>query len=188
MSNQFNVTQLLKCWSSGDKEALNQLIPLVYEELYRLANSRLRQERVDHTLQATALINEAYLRLADWQTIDWQSRAHFIGVAAQVMRNILVDHARKHTAGKRGGDRYKISLAAVPNLAEERDLDLIALDDALQSLTALDPQQGKIIELRYFGGLNIDEIAEVLAVSPATVSREWRLAKIWLMHQLDNTK
>lgn len=188
MTSQHKITQILRDWSEGNKEALDQLIPLVYDELHRLAMHRLRQERPGHTLQATALVNEAYMRLADWQNVDWQNRAHFIGVAAQVMRNILVDYARKHGAEKRGGDRYRISLAAVPNLAQERDFDLVALDDALTSLAAIDAQQSRIIELRYFGGLSIEETAEVLGVSAATVSREWKIAKMWLRREMDNIR
>jgi RNA polymerase sigma-70 factor, ECF subfamily len=183
-----NVTHLLLKWSKGDKGALDELIPLLYGELHRLANLRLRMERPNHTLQATALVHEAFIRLADWQSIEWQNRAHFLAVAAQLMRNILVDHARKHIAAKRGGDRYRLSLSDIPNLANERELDLIALDDALVTLATVDQQQSRIVELRYFGGLSIEEIAEVLAVSPSTVSREWKLAKVWLLHELDNSK
>jgi RNA polymerase sigma factor (TIGR02999 family) len=182
-----NITQLLLQWSKGDKQALNELMPLLYGELRRLAEARLRQERPDHTLQATALIHEAYMRLADWQAMEWQNRAHFLAVAAQLMRNILVDHARKHIAAKRGGERYKLSLSDIPNLAKTKDPDLIALDDALTTLAAIDPQQSRIVEMRYFGGLSIDEIAAVLAISPSTVSREWKLAKVWLLHELDNS-
>jgi RNA polymerase sigma factor (TIGR02999 family) len=187
MTTQNKITQILKAWNGGNKAALDELIPLVYDELHRLAMSRLRQDRAGHTLQATALVNEAYMRLADWQNVDWHNRAHFIGVAAQIMRNILVDYARKHGAEKRGGDRYKISLTAVANLTQERELDLVALDNALQSLAAIDPVQSRVIELRYFGGLSIEETAEVLGVSAATVSREWKIAKMWLKKELDNT-
>lgn len=186
MANDKSITHFLKAWGEGDKKALDEIMPLIYDELHRLALNRLRQERADHTLQATALVNEAYMRLAEWQSIEWQNRAHFIGVAAQVMRNILVDYARKHIAGKRGGDRYRISFAAVPNLKQEVDLDLVALDDALKTLETLDPQQSRLIELRYFGGLSIEETAAVLGISETAVSREWKLAKIWLMHELEN--
>jgi RNA polymerase sigma-70 factor, ECF subfamily len=179
-----DVTQLLLAWRGGNKDALDQLVPLVYEELCRLANNRLRQERVNHTLETNALVNEAYLRLIDCQSLDWQNRAHFFGVAAQLMRNVLVDHARKQNAAKRGGDHYKISLTNLPDLSREPDLDLIALDDALLKLAKVDVQQSKIIELRYFGGLSIEDTAEVLGISAATVNREWRTAKIWLLREL----
>lgn len=179
-----SVTQLLLEWRNGDKEALDRLMPLVYEELRRLAGLRLRHERVSHTLEAAALVNEAYMRLVDCRNIEWRNRAHFFGVAAQLIRNVLVDHARKRNADKRGGDQYRISLTDMPNAGAEPDLDLIALDRALTKLTEMDPQQSRIIELRYFGGLGIEEAAEVLGISAATVNREWRTAKIWLLHEM----
>jgi RNA polymerase sigma factor (TIGR02999 family) len=169
--------------SNGDQSALDQLMPLVYDELRHLADSYLRRERADHTLQPTALVHEAYLRLVD-QSLHLQNRAHFFGVAAQIMRCILVDHARAHRSAKRGGAAQKLSLDAVAGLTEEREVDLIALDDALRSLAAFDPQQSRIVELRYFGGLTIEEVAQVLGISPATVKREWHLARAWLHREI----
>jgi RNA polymerase sigma factor (TIGR02999 family) len=186
MESPKEVTQLLIDWSKGDEKALEKLLPMVYGELRRLANSRLRHQRPDHTLQPTALVNEAYLHLIDCNNIQWQNRAHFFGVAAQLMRNILVDHARKHLAAKRGGDRHKLSLDDIPELSKDQDVDLIALDDALSSLAAIDEQKSRIIELRYFGGLTIEETAEVLRSSPATIKREWNLAKAWLLREISN--
>jgi RNA polymerase sigma factor (TIGR02999 family) len=184
MATTGEVTQLLNEWSNGDQSALDKLLPIIYKELRYLADNRLRHERADHTLQATALVNEAFLRLADWKKIEWKSRAHFLGVAANLMRNILVDHARNHLAAKRGGQMYRLSFSDAINLPDERDVDLIALDDALMSLSSIDPQQSKIVELRFFGGLTFEDVAEVLEVSPATVSREWNLAKIWLLREI----
>src|ERR1043166_4937553 len=175
-----HVTQMLVDWSGGDQEAPARLMPLVYDELRGLARHYLQRERPDHTLQATGLLHEAYLRLVDQSTATWQSRAHFFGVAAQVMRRILVDYARSHRAGKRGGgwDKLEFDDALAP--AAERSVDLVALDDALKDLLALDPRQSQIVELRFFGGLTNEEIGEVLDVSPRTVKREWRIAKAWL--------
>lgn len=178
------VTRMLIDWSGGDREAPAKLMPLVYEELRQLARQYLRRERADHTLQATGLVHEAYLRLVDQSTATWQNRAHFFGVAAQVMRRILVDYARSHHAEKRGGNWDKLVFDEALAPAAERSVDLLALDDALQDLLALDPRQSQIVELRYFGGLTIDEVAEVLDVSPRTVKREWRMAKAWLRRQL----
>ena len=184
MATSGEVTQLLKDWNNGDRAALDKLISIIYKELRRLAAARLKSERPGHSLQATALVHEAFLRLTEWNNIRWQNRAHFLSVASQLMRNILVDHARKHGASKRGGDAYKLAFDEVDNLADTRELDLVALDDALMSLANVDPQQSRIVEMRYFGGLTFEEIAEVLGVSPATVSREWTLAKVWLLREL----
>ena len=181
-----DVTRRLAEWSRGDQHALAELMPLVYDELRRLADSYLRRERPDHTLQPTALVHEAYLRLVD-QTVELQNRAHFFGVAAQVMRCILVDHARAHQAAKRGGGAHKLSLDEVAELAEGQAVDLIALDDALKALAALDPQQSRVVELRYFGGLTVEEAAEVLGVSPATVKRDWTTARAWLHREISKS-
>ena len=178
------LTQLLVEWSNGDKAALDQLMPLVYEELRRVAESYLRRERAGHTLQPTALVNEVYLRLIDEKNMTWQSRAHFLGVAAQLMRFILIDHARARASAKRGGPAKKVSLDDAINFFEQKELDLIELDCALGKLELIDPQQGRIVELRFFGGLTIEETAEVLDVSPATVKREWSMAKAWLHREL----
>ena len=179
-----DVTQLLENWSNGDREALEKLMPLVYNELHRLAQSYLRHERSDHTLQSTALVHEAYLRMVDQKNVRWQNRAHFFGVAAQSIRHILVDHARSHLAAKRGAGAAKLSLDEAIGVPEKREVDLLALDRALEGLAALDPQQGKIVELRFFGGLSIEETAEVLHISPATVKRDWVMAKAWLYQNL----
>lgn len=184
MPSQRTVTQLLIEWNNGDPTALDQLMPLVYAELRHLAENYLRRERPDHTQQPTGLVHEAYLRLVDQQDTNWQNRAHFFGAAAQLMRQILVDHARKHLAAKRGGFRQRISLDEAINYSEEREVDLVALDDALNSLSQLDQDQSRIVELRFFGGLTIEETAEVLKRSPATVKREWRIAKAWLRREI----
>lgn len=168
----------------GDQSAADALFERVYAELRRRARAYLRRERQDHTLQPTALVHEAFLRIVGGDNQNWQDRKHFFSVAAQVMRNILVDHARKHYAEKRGGDDRKLSLDEAVDFYKERDIDLIALDDALSRLEALDPQQGRIVELKFFGGLKIDEVARVLDVSEATVNREWHKAKMWLRSQL----
>jgi RNA polymerase sigma-70 factor (ECF subfamily) len=177
------VTQLLVKLSSGDRSALDDLLPLVYDELRRLADRYLRRERSDHTLQATALVNEAYLRLVD-QNVPWQNRAHFFGVAAEMMRRILVDHARSHQAQKRGSGGIKLSLDDALNMSDERASDLIALDDALNALADFDPQKSRIVELRFFAGLSIEETAKVLGIGTATVIRQWKLAKAWLYHEV----
>jgi RNA polymerase sigma factor (TIGR02999 family) len=178
------VTRLLIDWSNGDAEAFEKLMPLVYSELRRLAGRYLRQERSNHTLESTALVHEAYLRLVDQKRVQWQNRAHFFGVASQLIRRILVDHARAHQAVKRGSGAFKLSLDEAVAEAEKRDLDLVALDDALNSLADLDPQQSRIVELRFFGGLSIEETAEVVHVSPATVKRDWSSAKAWLYREM----
>ncbi len=179
-----DVTRLLVNWSVGDGDAPARLMPLVYEELRQLARQYLQRERPDHTLQATGLVHEAYLHLVDQKTTTWQNRAHFFGVAAQVMRRILVDHARSHRAEKRGGNWDKLAFDEALAPSAERSIDLVALDDALKDLLALDPRQSQIVELRFFGGLTNEEIGEVLNVSPRTVKREWRMAKAWLRREV----
>ena len=181
---QVDVTGLLVNWSNGDQQALEELMPLVYGELRRLAKAYLRRERSDHTLQSTALVNEAFLRLVNQRNVQWKNRAHFFGIAAQLIRRILVDHARAHQADKRGAGAFKLSLDEAIGVPEKQDLDLVALDDALQKLSELDPQQGRIVELRFFAGLSIEETGEVLGVSPATVKREWSTARAWLYREL----
>jgi len=179
-----NVTQLLVDWSKGNKEALDRLVPIVYEELRRQASRYLRRERAGHTLQTTALIHEAYLRLVDQRNVHWQNRAHFFGIAAQLMRRILVDHARTRKRAKRGGSNIRVSLDEATALATSRELDIVALDEALERLGEIDSQQSRIVELRFFSGLNVEETAEVLKISPATVKREWRIAKAWLHREI----
>jgi RNA polymerase sigma factor (TIGR02999 family) len=178
------VTQLLVSWSDGNEAALNQLTPLVYDELRRLASRYLRNERPDHTLQSTDLVHEAYLRLVDQQNVRWQSRAHFFGIAAQMIRRILVDHARRRQAVKRGAGPVKLALDEAVVASEPRDFDLVALDEALENLAKLDPQQSRVVELRFFAGLSIEETAEVLKISSATVKRDWTTAKAWLFRDL----
>jgi RNA polymerase sigma-70 factor, ECF subfamily len=178
-----HVTQLLVAWGNGDQAARDELLPLVYAELHRLAQRYLRRERRDHTLQTSALVNEAYLRLID-QRIPWRNRAHFFGVSAQLMRRILVDYARGQNRDKRGGAQPCLALDEALDAIQARDADIVALDDALTSLAAFDPRQSRIVELRYFGGLTIDETAEVTGVSHATVEREWNLARAWLRREL----
>jgi RNA polymerase sigma-70 factor, ECF subfamily len=177
------VTGLLTDWRNGNAAALDELIPLVYAELQRLARAYLRRESPGHTLQTSALINEAFLRLVD-NRISWQNRAHFYGVSAQLMRRILVDHARTHLVAKRGGDLQRVSLADIAELPDARSTDLVALDDALNALAVFDPQQSRIVELRYFGGLTIEETAEALDISHATVERDWAMARAWLRREL----
>ena len=179
-----HITQLLIAWSDGNREAVEELLPLVYGELRRLASRYLRHERTDHTLQPTALVHEAYLRLIDQRKVRWRNRAHFFGIAAQVMRRILVDHARAHAAQKRGAGWEHIPLVEERLPSGAGDVDVVALDDALERLAAMDPQQARIVELRYFGGLTIDEVAEVTQISSATVVREWTMAKAWLRAEL----
>ena len=179
------VTEMLAEWSdSGDREALDKLIPIVYEELRRQAARYLQRERPGHTLQTTALVHEAYVRLIDQAGVRWQNRAHFFGIAAEMMRRILVDHARKRRAAKRGGDALKLTLNEALNASGERNLDLIAVDDALTKLAALDQQQARVVELRFFGGLNVEETAEVLSISARTVKRDWSVAKAWIRREL----
>jgi RNA polymerase sigma factor (TIGR02999 family) len=178
------VTHLLIDWGQGRAEALDELMPIVYQELRRVARRYLRRERVGHTLQTTALVHEAYLRLVDQQAIPWQSRAHLFALAAQMMRRILVDHARDRKRFKRGGAQTRVTLDKVVESASARAVDLVALDDALQALATRDEQQSRIVELRYFGGLTIAEAAAVLDVSPATVKNKWTLARAWLHREL----
>lgn len=178
------VTQILRDWGEGDQQALDKLMPLVYRELRRLAQHYLRGERSDHTLEPTALVHEAYLRLVDQRGVTWQNRAHFFGVAAQLIRRILVDYARRHRAAKRGGCVPKITLEQAVIGSEERAEDVVALDEALSRLATLDPRQGRIVELRYFSGLTLEQTAEVLGISPATVKREWSVARAWLYRQI----
>lgn len=179
-----DVTRILKDWSDGDKDAPLKLMPLVYDELRRLARDYLRRERSDHTLQATALVHEAYVRMVGSQQVGWQNRAHFYGVAARLMRGILVDHARAHAALKRGGLAQKLTLDEARILPHERAADLVALDDALKLLAQTYPRKSEVVELKFFGGLEAKEIAEVLGVAEKTVLRDWSFAKLWLCREL----
>lgn len=178
------VTQLLVDWSNGDEQALEKLLPLVNSELRRLASHYMRRESPGHTLQTSALVNEAYLRLIDQQQVRWQNRAHFFGIAAQLMRRILIDHARRHHYAKRGGGAPQVSLDETAVVSQERAAELIAVHEALEQLATFDPRKSRIVELRFFGGLNLDETAEVMELSPRTVQREWRAAKAWLYRML----
>ena len=175
-----NVTKLLVAWGNGDETARDELMPLVYQELHRLAHHYMNRERPGHTLQTSALVNEAFVRLIDQKDVQWQNRAHFFGIAAQMMRRILVDHARSRASAKRGGGAPHVSLAEVAIVSDERAAEVVALDNALLNLAAVDERKSQIVELRFFGGLSIEETAEVLAVSPGTVMRDWTLAKAWL--------
>ena len=180
------LTELLVAWSDGDEVALERLAPLVQAELHRLASHYMRQERGDHLLQTSALINEAYLRLIDWKSVRWQNRAHFFGVAAQMMRRILVDFARRRPRIERQVEARQISLEDALNVSDEKDSDLLALDEALSGLAELDERKSRIVELRFFGGLSVDETAEVMKLAPVTVIREWNKAKAWLYRELSN--
>jgi RNA polymerase sigma factor (TIGR02999 family) len=180
------ITKLLDNWHQGDQKARDELIPLVYGELRRLARQRLWGQRPDHTLQSAALVNEAYLRLVQQKSPQWQNRAHFFGVAAQMMRHILVDYARNRLAAKRGGGAQRVSLETEFGPAHQPEVDLLALDDALKKLASLDEQQSRLVELRYFAGLSIEETAAVMDLSPATVKREWATARAWLRRELRN--
>jgi RNA polymerase sigma factor (TIGR02999 family) len=177
------VSELLLQWKAGDQHALEQLVPLVYKELREIARYHLQRERPGHTLQSAALVNEAYLRLLDQKPFDTENRAHFLAVTSRLMRQILVDYARSHRAAKRGAD-LKVELDAAVIVAPERSVDVIALDDALNQLTQLDEQQGRIVELRFFGGLSVEEIGEVLGISRSTVKRDWNVARAWLSRQI----
>lgn len=179
------MTTLLARWSDGDKAAFDQLVPLVYAELRRLARRHMLHREQGHTLQTSALVNEAYLKMVNQKSITWQGRAHFFAVASQVMRHILIDHARRHRYAKRGGGALKVALSAAGPLASQRAADVVALDDALTALAAFDERKSRIVELRYFGGLTVEETAEVIGVAPITVMREWRAAKMWLQDALD---
>ena len=179
------ITEMLVRWSGGDRDALDRLMPIIYDELRRIAGRHFRRERADNTLQPTALVNEVYLQLVDQGGVSWQSRAHFFGIAARIMRQVLVDRARARNAAKRGGGDYKLDLTEISDAPDEgRGLDLLALDQALERLASFDPQQSRIVELKFFGSLSIEETAEVMGVSPATVKREWALAKSWLFREL----
>lgn len=181
------VTQLLLAWGSGDEAALNRLLPHVEAELHRLAQLYLSRERANHTLQPTALVNEAFVRLIDGQRVQWQNRAHFFGVTAQLMRRILVDHARRHQQERRGGDWLRVSLVEADQSQQEDSASILALDDALASLEKFDPRKSRIVELKFFGGLSEEEIAEVLGVALRTVQRDWNLARAWLFNALQAT-
>jgi RNA polymerase sigma-70 factor (ECF subfamily) len=178
-------TRLLERWSGGDRAALDELMPLVYDELRRLAGNYLRRERADHTLEPTALVNEAYLLLVGQRSTRWQNRAQFIGVAANMMRRILVSYARAHNAAKRGGQHFTVSLGEADRFGERPDVDLLAVHEALERLAAIDPQQARVVELKFFGGLTIEEAAEVLGVSHTTVETDWKMARAWLRRELD---
>ncbi len=181
-------TQLLVNWRNGDKKALDQMTPVLYEELRRLARHFLAAERPDHTLQPTALVHEAYMRLVDQRSVDWKNRAHFLGVAASMMRRILINHARANQAAKREGFAQAIALEDALGVFTNPQIDVLELNHALQQLTEMDPQQGRVVELRYFGGLTIEETAEVMGISPATVKREWGTARLWLMQQIEGPR
>ncbi|MBS1795702.1 MAG: sigma-70 family RNA polymerase sigma factor [Acidobacteria bacterium] len=188
MKARAEITEILKSWRSGDEAAAETLYSLVYEELRRLARSLMRRERAEHTLQPTALVHEAYLRLIDQQT-DWQSRAHFYGIAAQMMRRILVNHARDRRADKRGGpDRFQISLTSAENIGAQKAVDVLALDEALVNLEKFDPRKSRVVELRFFGGLTEREIAEILQVNEKTIRRDWTMAKMWLHRELSENE
>jgi RNA polymerase sigma factor (TIGR02999 family) len=178
------ITRLLTAWTDGDQSALEKLVPLVESELHRLAHHYMGRERPGHTLQTSALVNEAYIRLIDWKNVRWQNRAHFFAVSAQLMRRILVDFARERNYLKRGGGALQVSLAEAESLPLARNDDLVALDEALAKLSQFDDRKGRVVELRFFGGLSVKEVAEVLKVSEETVMRDWRLAKVWLLREL----
>ena len=182
-----NITGLLVAWKQGDQAALEQLTPFVYRELHRLAHGYLAGERQGHVLQTTALVNEAFVRLIDWEQVEWQDRAHFFGVAATLMRHVLVQFARERQSLKRGGQMMQVSLAEAAEVGSPNDPDLVKLDDALNTLEKLDPRQARTIELRFFAGLSLEETAEVLRVSLSTVRRDWRMAQAWLHQQLSAT-
>ena len=183
-SSPDEVTQLLLDWSNGDKAALDKLMPLVYAELRRLAHHHMGRERLGHSLQTTAIVNEAYLQLIDQRNVQWQNRAHFFGIAAHLMRRFLAGYARSRHYAKRGGAARRVSLEEAMIVSEERTADMVALDDALNSLAQIDERKSQIVEMRFFGGLSIEETAEVLGVSPGTVMRDWTLAKAWLRREI----
>ena len=183
-SIQQEITGLLLKWSSGDVDALDQLVPMIYPELRRIARRYMGKENAGHTLQTSALINEAYMRLVDRQAVEWHDRSHFFAVAARVMRNILIDHARKYAYAKRGAGAMHITLDDITILKQGRAAEFIALDDALNSLGAIDPRKLRIVELRFFGGLTVDETAEVMKLAPITIKREWRVARAWLFREI----
>ena len=179
------VTQLLIAWGNGEEEALEKLVPLIYDELRRIARRYMKREPAGHTLQTTALVNEAYLRLIEQKGVKWQNRAHFFAISAQLMRRILVSMARARHADKRGGEAHQVSLDEALVISEERAAELVALDEAMNELAALDPRRSRVVELRYFGGLSVEETAEVLNISPDTVMRDWKRAKAWLYTELN---
>jgi RNA polymerase sigma factor (TIGR02999 family) len=179
------VTQLLIAWSNGEEDALEKLVPLIYDELRRIARRYMKREPAGHTLQTTALVNEAYLRLIEQKGMKWQNRAHFFAISAQLMRRILVSMARARHANKRGGEARQVSLDEALVISEERAAELVALDEAMNELAALDPRRSRVVELRYFGGLSVEETAEVLNISPETVMRDWKRAKAWLYTELN---
>ena len=183
-THQHQITQLLAEWSDGNQSALDELYPLVYEELHRLARRYMSRERKGHTLQTTALINEAYVRLVDQRNVHWANRSHFFAISAQIMRRILIDHARRHAYAKRGGGAQQVSLEQVAVVAREQSSEILRLDEALKTLAKMDPRRCHVVELRYFGGLSNEEIAGVLKVSENTVTRDWNLARAWLHRQL----
>jgi len=178
-----DISTLLRAWSDGDQDALDKLTPIVYDELHRLAGRYMRGERTGHSLQTTALVNEAYMRLVDYKSMRWQNRAHFFAVSAQVMRRILVDHARRHNL-KRGGDVPHVSLDEAASVGSSQDTDLVVLDRAMHALARIDPRKVQVVEMRFFGGLNVEETAEVLKISTVTVKRDWRAAKLWLYREM----
>ena len=184
ITHQHQITQLLAEWSEGNQSALDELYPLVYEELHRLARRYMSKERKGHTLQTTALINEAYVRLVDQRNVHWANRSHFFAISAQIMRRILIDHARRHAYAKRGGGAQQVSLEEVAIVAREQSAEILRLDEALKILAKMDPRRCHVVELRYFGGLSNEEIAGVLKVSENTVTRDWNLARAWLHQQL----
>src|SRR5271157_2043975 len=183
-----DVTRLLRAWGAGDEAALDQLTPVIYAELRRRAHSYMKNERPGHTLQTTALANEAWMRLVNVAAVDWKDRAHFFAIAANVMRRILVDGARARGRGKRGGSAQRVDLDQIPDISSRRDPELIAIDEALEALAQLDPRKAKVIELRFFGGLSVEETAEVLKVHEQTVLRDWRLARVWLMREMSGRR
>ena len=186
--SETNVTELLLEWRQGESDALNRLTPLVYDELRRMAHRYVQRERAGHTLETTALVNEAFLRLIGQQKIDWQNRAHFFAVTAQVMRHVLIDHARRRHFAKRGGEAQRVSLEEASVMSHERAAELVALDEALDNLARIDPRKSRVVELRYFGGLSLEETADVLEISLMTVRRDWRAAKAWLYKALTSGK
>jgi len=186
MSSPPDITALLVDWSKGDRTALDKLFPLVERELHRLAHSYMRKEDPDHTLQTTALVNEAYLRLIDQKHTNWQNRAHFFGIAAQIMRRILLNYARDRHRKKRGGHNVQVSLSEVAIMSAEKSEELIALDEALEKLSAIDERKSQVVTLRYFGGLSVEETSEVLGVSSVTINRDWKMAKAWLSREISN--
>lgn len=187
-STKHEVTQYLHAWSEGDRDALDSLIHLVYAELHRLASGYMRAERQGHILQTTALINEAWMQLSDWQNMEWKSRAHFLGIAARTMRRVLVDIARSRGYLKRGGQALQVTLTDAVGMATRPNLDLMALHEALDRLAELSPRQSQVVEMRFFGGMEEDEVAAVLGVSVPTVKRDWRLARLWLLNELDGER